>query len=980
MKKNVLKAMSVGLSAVTIASTLSVPVYADEAAPETTTEPEPISGTAEAGAKDSESEKVKKPSAEEKIAEHSEKFYEHMNDDFNEWDRGKDGGVSQIVNKIGEAKVDEPVYDRDENPDLVDHVVNAHDNLEGGGASPAASSSEDLKDHTNELNQADKKIDRALSEAGNAVGIGEKAVTDAETIVAGAETAVEEAVVAVRDDSIPDAQIVVNDAKGTLDQAEKDFETQKGLVENARLAFEAALTAKETAEKEYNTALTKSKEMAETAKKELEKSQEELWKAKNALDKATYEFSQSAAAALLKAEFDKNVWHNNAAYVQAIIENYIVEEGETVSVKAIKDGDAKFDVTFTNKEDGTTRTVKYGYTVGKDGTVEVFEAEKMYSYGDQKITETQFKELEEAGKAVKRYLATYWNYGRPYSEYLTEKEFAEKKPRVYKEEIVILEDSKTISWTDSDPSKCGYTKTDSNVEYEGFDAYGNYVKIIKNDFEKTVETTVNGKTIKVDKYIKPTTSSDDNSDIIAEAINRIQAEVDKQKKELEELGYIKPELTVDLTDEDVQEKIVDVIWTIDGKYVPVYEIKGKYEVKKETFEEKNHKSQSEAEEAFTRAHPDCIIVAITEIPHDNGNGKGKGNKEKNKKFTITFVRTYDVSEKDKKSTFESKEDALNKVSASESGKHNYSDGKGKQYKSVGIETGKETKDERFLSKLNTEGKYKYTFNPVYNVSYTKTTEQTESHYTLSQVVSAAFENVKSIFKSTDEKYLAKVAEAQAKQDAIANLNKELWDANIAVGAARCEVTAIENELKKLKEKSPLDHVAEITELELNLQNAETELGKKEERLTEAKNRWTQANADLLARIAAQNQNQGGGEEERSYTYNPNVIPTIASIPAVTLPDAGVPLAATRRVRRVAGVEEVEATEETVEETTPEETTEVTVTETEENPVVIDDEDVARAGGTQRSFFARTWWAWLLLVIAAIGGAVAYTKKKATDLK
>ena len=61
-------------------------------------------------------------------------------------------------------------------------------------------------------------------------------------------------------------------------------------------------------------------------------------------------------------------------------------------------------------------------------------------------------------------------------------------------------------------------------------------------------------------------------------------------------------------------------------------------------------------------------------------------------------------------------------------------------------------------------------------------------------------------------------------------------------------------------------------------------------------------------------------------------------------------------------------------------TQVTVTETEENPVVIYDEDVARAGGTQSSFFARTWWAWLILVIAAIGGAVGYTKKKSTDLK
>ena len=45
---------------------------------------------------------------------------------------------------------------------------------------------------------------------------------------------------------------------------------------------------------------------------------------------------------------------------------------------------------------------------------------------------------------------------------------------------------------------------------------------------------------------------------------------------------------------------------------------------------------------------------------------------------------------------------------------------------------------------------------------------------------------------------------------------------------------------------------------------------------------------------------------------------------------------------------------------------------------IADEQAPLAATAPKSLFAKTWWAWLLLAIALIGGAVAYSKKRVED--
>jgi len=53
-----------------------------------------------------------------------------------------------------------------------------------------------------------------------------------------------------------------------------------------------------------------------------------------------------------------------------------------------------------------------------------------------------------------------------------------------------------------------------------------------------------------------------------------------------------------------------------------------------------------------------------------------------------------------------------------------------------------------------------------------------------------------------------------------------------------------------------------------------------------------------------------------------------------------------------------------------------VAEEKDESVTIADEETAKAGGEKSNFFARTWWGWLLALIAAVAGGTAYAKKKA----
>ena len=103
----------------------------------------------------------------------------------------------------------------------------------------------------------------------------------------------------------------------------------------------------------------------------------------------------------------------------------------------------------------------------------------------------------------------------------------------------------------------------------------------------------------------------------------------------------------------------------------------------------------------------------------------------------------------------------------------------------------------------------------------------------------------------------------------------------------------------------------------------------------------------------------------------------ACLENVVIADAAVPTSAPNRARRAAAV----YTTTFEDEQTPlaGDTAEATEAEDSKDEVAtIADEKAPLAATTQKSFVARTWWAWLLLAIALIGGAVAYSKNRVED--
>ena len=57
-----------------------------------------------------------------------------------------------------------------------------------------------------------------------------------------------------------------------------------------------------------------------------------------------------------------------------------------------------------------------------------------------------------------------------------------------------------------------------------------------------------------------------------------------------------------------------------------------------------------------------------------------------------------------------------------------------------------------------------------------------------------------------------------------------------------------------------------------------------------------------------------------------------------------------------------------------------VEDTQDETTTVEEDSVPLAGEAQKGFFARTWWGWLLLIIAVLTGSTAYAKKKADAKK
>lgn len=153
--------------------------------------------------------------------------------------------------------------------------------------------------------------------------------------------------------------------------------------------------------------------------------------------------------------------------------------------------------------------------------------------------------------------------------------------------------------------------------------------------------------------------------------------------------------------------------------------------------------------------------------------------------------------------------------------------------------------------------------------------------------------------------------------------------------------------------------------------------------------------DAAAAAASTATTTGGGATTTTGGGAAPVVYPSATVAAATeevdetvIPDDAVPAAGqtrTTRTRRTAANNAVAEEETTTidEAETPlagGDADDAVVEDTQDETTTVEEDSVPLAGEAQKGFFARTWWGWLLLIIAVLTGSTAYAKKKADAKK
>ncbi|SEK17551.1 hypothetical protein SAMN02910377_00064 [Pseudobutyrivibrio ruminis] len=188
----------------------------------------------------------------------------------------------------------------------------------------------------------------------------------------------------------------------------------------------------------------------------------------------------------------------------------------------------------------------------------------------------------------------------------------------------------------------------------------------------------------------------------------------------------------------------------------------------------------------------------------------------------------------------------------------------------------------------------------------------------------------------------------------------------------------------------IDAVKKVLELKAVSENDNSQLAVIEGVVNSASAKYDAAVAKKAANDAAAN---AGTTLSLIISGEPVKYPSVTTATTVeeadetVIPDDAVPAAGqtrTTRTRRTAANNAV-AEEETT--TIDEAETPLAggdaddaVVEDTEDTTTVEEDLVPLAGEAQKGFFARTWWGWLLLIIAVLTGSTAYAKKKADAKK
>ena len=366
MRKNsknekVIRAMAIGISAMLMASSPLTALAAEgEGNSSEGNEDKNITVTPEAGVCD-QAEAAAKDA--DKAVEGAEKSAADVKAEV----------ADQVV--AGEAK---DAQGKDLTQDVLDANAKVEDkNVEGGSSLKAAESAVESADTELGVAEANDKLsDAELNKAADAAANAGQTAADAKDAMQDAQKKVDGQIENIKDAaSITDANVAYEEVKTTVDQAQADFDAKLGEYNTAKAAYEEAAQKVADYEKAYEAAINSADANADAAAAELATAQENAKALAKALEAAKTAVDTSAAGALDIADKEALTqgdqglnWRNEDKLFISIMQNYYLPEvlnikGDTTVVrKQGKDNNTMnyFEVTYTD-ENGVTQHKYYNF-------------------------------------------------------------------------------------------------------------------------------------------------------------------------------------------------------------------------------------------------------------------------------------------------------------------------------------------------------------------------------------------------------------------------------------------------------------------------------------------------------------------------------------------------------------------------------------------------------------------------------------------
>ncbi len=386
MRNRSVQAISIGLSAITMAGPVSMTVYAQ---------------TAEAthDAATTTEQQVSNDSEEKAIAEEVSGLSEQLNN-------------TTVTDELGDAAAApaaEGQFDQS-----VSDVIN--------DASAARNAVDSVSASMDNVVKAEESVEEATNSAKDAAEQASASINDATESTANASKQAESAVEALMDQSTSkdEAEVIVADTEKTVEEAQTAFDSAETTYNQALEAYNLAKDDFDTAYAAYNSNKQDAEDGLKNAEDSLQQAQDHLDELQKQLEDAKKELAAAGADALLAAEDNKEI--STADYMAAVLQHYYVpnsqelSEGQTISnfnVDVVDGNEGHLKVTYDilDSDGNVLRTVDadYGYTVSpEDGQVQLYTKELTYQYTNAE-GETVFITKEEADALDGQVeIANYW--------------------------------------------------------------------------------------------------------------------------------------------------------------------------------------------------------------------------------------------------------------------------------------------------------------------------------------------------------------------------------------------------------------------------------------------------------------------------------------------------------------------------------------------------------------------------------------------